>query len=211
MADEQMHTNNTGVIILAAGASSRLGSPKQLLVYSGTTLLQHSIDVAQASNVGSVVVVLGANADLINDELKNSTVKIVVNPEWNEGMASTIRCGLQTLVEFYPEVEAVVLMVADQPFVTAELLNNLMELHRKEQNSIVASKYGTTFGTPVLFSKRYFPELLELTGDVGAKSLVRKYMNEAAFVSFPKGDIDIDTEEDYKKVKDVKEDGGYKA
>lgn len=204
MADEQMHTNNTGVIILAAGASSRLGSPKQLLVYSGSTLLQHSIEAAQASNAVSVVVVLGANADLINDELKNSTVNIVVNPEWKEGMASTIRCGLQTLVKLNPQIEAAILMVADQPFVTAELLNNLIDSHIKNGNRIVASKYGGTFGTPVLFNKSFFSELLELTGDMGAKSLVRKYMNEAAFVSFPKGEIDIDTAEDYQKISNKK-------
>ncbi len=200
MADEQTNKNTTGVIILAAGASSRLGSPKQLLVYSGVTLLQHSIEVAQSSHAGSVIVVLGANADAINDELKHTTANIVVNPEWKEGMASTIRFGLQTLVELNPQIEVVILMVADQPYVTAVLLNNLMEVHRKEQRSIVASKYGTTFGTPVLFTKRFFPELLELTGDVGAKSLVRKYMKEAAFVPFPKGEIDIDTLEDYKKL-----------
>ncbi len=92
-------------------------------------------------------------------------------------------------------------MVADQPFVSTDLLTNLLDANRKEQHSIVASKYGTdTFGTPVLFTRRFFPELMQLTGDVGAKSLVRKYMNEAAFVLFPKGDIDIDTMEDYKKL-----------
>lgn len=199
MADDKTYTN-IGVVLLAAGESSRLGSPKQLLVYSDSTLLQHSIEAAQSSHAGSVIVVLGANADAIKHELKNTTVNIVVNPAWKEGMASTIRCGLQMLVEFNPQVEAVVLMVADQPFVTAELLNNLMDLHINEQNSIVASEYGTTFGTPVLFAKRFFPELMELTGDVGAKSLVRKYMNEAAFVPFPKGEIDIDTVEDYKNL-----------
>ncbi len=200
MADDKTHKNNTGVIILAAGESSRLGSPKQLLVYSGATLLQHSIEVAQSSDAGLVIVVLGANADLISDELKNTTVKIVINSEWKEGMASTIRYGLQTLVELNPKVETVILMVADQPFVTVELLNNLMDLNRKDQRSIVASKYGDTFGTPVLFTKRFFSELLELTGDVGAKSLVRKYLNEAAFVPFPKGDIDIDTMDDYSNL-----------
>lgn len=200
MADEQMHTNNTGVIILAAGASSRLGSPKQLLVYSGATLLQNSIEVAQSSDASSAIVVLGANAELIHDELKPATANIVVNSDWKEGMASTIRYGLQTLVEMNPQIEAVILMVADQPFVTAELLNNLMDVNRKEQRSIVASKYGDTFGTPVLFSKRYFPELMNLTGDVGAKSLVRKYMNDAAFVVFSKGTIDIDTMEDYQSL-----------
>ncbi|WP_220494910.1 nucleotidyltransferase family protein [Lacibacter sediminis] len=200
MADEHMHTNKTGVIILAAGASSRLGSPKQLLAYSGATLLQHSIDAAQSSDASSVLVVLGANADLIKSEIGHTAANVVVNPEWKEGMASTIRCGLQTLVEMHPETEALIFMVADQPFVTAALLNNLMELNRNEQRSIVASKYGSTFGTPVLFTKRFFPELMELTGDVGAKSLVRKYMDEATFVSFPKGEIDIDTVEDYKNL-----------
>ncbi|MEJ8843308.1 nucleotidyltransferase family protein [Lacibacter sp. H375] len=200
MADEQINQNTTGVIILAAGASSRLGSPKQLLVYSGVTLLQHSIEAAQTADAASVVVVLGANADVIKTELNIETVELVVNPEWKEGMASTIRFGLQTLLKLNPQVEAVVFMVADQPFVTAGLLNDLMELNKKEQRSIVASKYGTTFGTPVLFTKRFFPELLELAGDVGAKSLVRKYQNEAAFVHFPKGEIDIDTLEDYQNL-----------
>lgn len=204
MEDEQTNKNNTGVVILAAGASSRLGSPKQLLVYSGFTLLQHSIEVAQAVDAASVVVVLGANADLINSEINNTTANVVVNPEWKEGMASTIRFGLQTLVKLNPEVEAVIFMVADQPFVTADLLNDLIGLNKKEQRSIVASKYGTTFGTPVLFARRFFPELLELTGDVGAKSLVRKYMSETAFVPFPKGDIDIDTLEDYQKISEKK-------
>lgn len=211
MADDQMHKTKTGIIILAAGTSTRLGSPKQLLVYSGATLLQHSVEVAQTADADPVVVILGANADLIKSEIKNTKANAVVNPEWKEGMASTIRFGLQTLLKLNPEVDAVVMMVADQPFVTAELLNNLMEVHRKKQRSIVASKYGTTFGTPVLFAKRFFPELLELTGDVGAKSLVRKYMNEAAFVFFPEGEIDIDTVEDYEKLKDVKEGGGYMA
>ncbi len=196
MATDQTHI---AVIILAAGASSRLGSPKQLLAYSGTTLLQHSIEAAQASDAETVLVVLGANADIINQSM-NTTAEVVVNTDWKDGMASSIRCGLQSLVKVQPQTEAIVLMVADQPFVTTELLNRLMNMNRKEQHSIVASEYGTTFGTPVLFEKKYFPELMELAGDVGAKSLVRKYMKEAAFVPFPQGEIDIDTVEDLKKL-----------
>jgi molybdenum cofactor cytidylyltransferase len=204
MADEQIHTTTIAIVILAAGESSRLGSPKQLLKYSGVPLLQHAAEAAQSSNVANVLVVLGAHADVINDALNNAAVNTIVNTEWKEGMASTIRCGLQTLVEMHPKLEAVIFMVADQPFVSADLLNNLVDMYRKEQHSIVASKYETTFGTPVLFGKQFFPELLQLTGDVGAKSLVRKYMNEAAFVSFPNGEIDIDTVEDYQKAKDVR-------
>lgn len=200
MTSEQTSAANTGIIILAAGESSRLGSPKQLLSFSGSTLLQHAIEVAAASKASSVVVVLGANADVIMQQLKKTTAAVVVNDAWKEGMASSIRYGLRTLIEMKPQTEAVVFMVADQPFVTTELVNNLPDVYRKEQHSIVASEYGTTFGTPVLFAKRYFPELIKLTGDVGAKSLVRKYISEAAFVSFPEGDIDIDTVEDLEKL-----------
>ena len=207
MANEQTHSNHTGVILLAAGASSRLGSPKQLLDFAGSKLLQHAIDTALASNAMHVIVLLGANAEIIKQELQHTTAKMIVNDAWTEGMASSIRFGLQTLVTLQPEVEAAVFMVADQPFVTADLLNELMKLNKKEQHNIVASQYGTTFGTPVLFSKRFFPELMELTGDKGAKSLVRTHQKEAAFVPFPKGEIDIDTMEDYEKAKG----GGFKA
>lgn len=207
MEAEQQHKIHTGIVVLAAGASSRLGSPKQLLTYAGSTLLQHAIDTALASNAPHVIVVLGANAKIIKEEVKDATAEIVLNDAWEEGMASSIRYGLQMLVEKNPQTEAVVFMVADQPFVTTDLLNNLLDLHRKEQHSIVASKYETTFGTPVLFGKAFFNELLQLKGDFGAKSLVRKYINEAAFVSFPKGEIDIDTMDDYEKAKD----GGFKA
>lgn len=200
MEAEQQDKIHTGIVVLAAGASSRLGSPKQLLNYSGATLLQHAVEAAQSSDAAKVLVVLGAHADVIKHALNIATVSTIVNAQWKDGMSSTIRCGLQTLVEMNPQLEAVIFMVADQPFVSAELLNNLLDLHRKEQHSIVASKYGSTFGTPVLFSKHFFSELLQLTGDVGAKSLVRKYINEAAFVSFPEGSIDIDTVEDYKNL-----------
>ena len=200
MADEQTHITTTGIIILAAGASSRLGSPKQLLTFSGTTLLQHSIEMAQSSDAANVLVVLGANAALIQTEINYTTANVFVNPGWKEGMASSIRCGLQLLVKTNPQVEAAIFMVSDQPFVTAALLNQLMDAHRTNGSKIVAAKYQDTFGTPVLFHKTFFPELLQLNGDVGAKSVVRKHLNEVTFFPFPKGHIDIDTIDDYNNL-----------
>lgn len=194
------HPINSSIIILAAGESSRLGSPKQLLPYAGKNLLQHSIDVARASAVETITVMLGANADLIQSSISDTAIKIIVHNEWKEGMASTIRFGLNTLTTIYPQTEAVIFMVADQPFTTAELLDQLLDAHRTNGSKIVAAKYLDTFGTPVLFHKTFFPELLQLKGDVGAKSLVRKYLHETAFVPFPKGHIDIDTIDDYNNL-----------
>ncbi len=199
MPNEQTH-RDAGVIILAAGASSRLGSPKQLLPFSGTTLLQHSIDVAEKSEASVVIIITGANAEEITTNANYTKAAIRMNTAWQEGMASSIRCGLESLQQLHPQIKRVILMVADQPFVTTALLNDLMNVQEKESCDIVASNYEITFGTPVLFTKRFFPELMKLTGDVGAKSLVRKHLNETAFVSFPKGEVDIDTVEDYKKL-----------
>ena len=156
------HSINSSIIILAAGESSRLGSPKQLLPYAGKTLLQHSIDVARASAVETITVMLGANADLIQSSISDTAIKIIVHNEWKEGMASTIRFGLNLITTMNPQTEVVIFMVADQPFTTAELLNQLLDAHRTFGSKIVASKYQDTFGTPVLFHKTFFPELLQL-------------------------------------------------
>lgn len=188
---------NSSIIILAAGESSRLGSPKQLLPYAGSTLLQHSIDVAHASAVETTIVILGANADLISSAINNTKIKVVIHNEWKEGLASTIRFGLNLITTMNPLTEVLIFMVADQPFTTTALLNQLLDTHRTHGSKIVACKYEDSFGTPVLFHNSFFPELLQLKGDVGAKSLVRKYLNETAFVPFSKGHIDIDTIDDY--------------
>ena len=200
MATDKQHIGNSSIIILAAGESARLGSPKQLLPYAGSTLLQHSIDVARASSVGSCMVILGANAELIVPAINKTEIDLFVHNEWKEGMASTIRYGLNLLTTMNPQTEVVIFMVADQPFTTTALLNQMLDTHRTQESKIVACKYQDSFGTPVLFHNKFFPELLQLKGDVGAKSLVRKYLNETAFVPFPKGQIDIDTNDDYNNL-----------
>lgn len=194
------HSINSSIIILAAGESSRLGSPKQLLPYGASTLLQHSIDVALASSVESCMVILGANAELITAAINKAEINLFVHNEWKEGMASTIRYGLNVLTTMNPQTEVVIFMVADQPFTTAELLDQLLDAHLTNGSKIVAAKYQDTFGTPVLFHKTFFPELLQLKGDVGAKSVLRKHLNDVSFVPFPKGHIDIDTIDDYNNL-----------
>lgn len=201
MKGENQHTN-IGIVLLAAGASTRMGSPKQLLKHAGTNLLQHSIKAAEGSTAGSVLVVLGAHSSTILKEIKDSTAHFVCNPEWTEGMAASLRCGISSLLSFNPQLEAAMILVADQPFVTTDLLNELIDSYRKEEKGIIACNYGDTYGPPVLFDKRYFPELMQLTGDTGAKRLVQTHLNDTVMISFPEGAIDIDTKEDYQALGD---------
>lgn len=190
-------SENIGVVILAAGASTRLGEPKQLLEYHHKNLLQRTIDAAVNSAANTVVIVLGANADEISGEIDRSGINVLINSEWEEGMASSVRNGLNELLFISPSTDAVILMVCDQPYVSSELVNDLIDKQKETGKSIVACNYGETFGPPALFHKTLFHELMHLEGDVGARKIIQHHSNEVATILFTKGNIDIDTKEDY--------------
>jgi molybdenum cofactor cytidylyltransferase len=190
----------TGIIILAAGASTRLGEPKQQLLYKGKTLLQHAVDAAVESMAQVVIVVLGANAEVIKKDITNQGVAIVHNKDWEEGMASSIRKGITALQKLSPDIDDAILMLCDQPFVDVALLNNLM-LHKQQTSTpIIACAYNNTVGPPALFDKTYFNTLLSLNGQEGAKKLLMKYSRDVFTIPFEKGAIDIDTAADYAKI-----------
>lgn len=186
----------TGVIILAAGSSSRLGQPKQNLIYQGQTLLQKTIETAIAAGCSPVMVVLGANAEVISPTIKNLPATIIHNPAWQQGMASSISLGIARLQKTAPQVTSVILMLADQPFVNPQLISELIKA--QTQKGIVACAYNGTTGAPVLFNKIYFNELLLLKGHEGAKKLLSKYAGDVFTIPFALGSIDIDTAEDYE-------------
>ena len=193
--------NSCGIIILAGGASSRLGQPKQLLQYHGQTLLDHSVNEAANAKADAVVVVLGKNADLFKDEIDKENVRVVVNKDWAEGMASSVRLGLDTLLNSKPYIDAVIFMVCDQPHISSLVLDELITTQQKTTKQIVTCNYGESIGPPALFHKKYFRELMELKGDIGAKNIIQKNMSDVATVLFPEGKIDIDTKEDYEALK----------
>lgn len=201
MAAEKSKEKQVGIILLAAGGSSRLGQPKQLLLYKGQTLLQYSLNEALTSNAQSVIVVLGANADILQDEIAGEKVNVVINADWQEGMASSIRTGVKAITEISPFIEGVILLVCDQPFINSALLNNLITAHQKTGKEIVACTYGNTFGPPVFFHHSLFSELLQLKGDTGARSIVQKHLDNMEAIPFPGGIFDIDTEGDFEKSK----------
>jgi molybdenum cofactor cytidylyltransferase len=190
----------TGIIILAAGNSSRLGQPKQLLQYKDATLLQHIMEEASVIKESFVIVVTGANHELIEKEIDSSKIKIAFNRDWELGMSSSIKTGLNKAFQLYPEIEKCILAVCDQPFISHSIFKNLITEFHKTGKGIVASSYAETFGTPVLFDKKYFDELLHLKGQEGAKKIINRFLEDTASVSFEKGNIDIDTEDDYNKL-----------
>jgi molybdenum cofactor cytidylyltransferase len=185
-----------GAIILAAGESSRLGRPKQNLVFNGQTLLQHAVDSALQSECKPVIVVLGANSENIKSIVETITL---YNKDWQEGMASSIRTGIN---EFHKDlsVDKVIIMLCDQPFVNAILINTLIDKQAQTGKPIVACSYGGATGVPVLFDRSLFAELLLLQGHEGAKKILISHVNEIATVSFEQGSVDIDTPGDYENL-----------
>ena len=191
-----------GLIILAAGASVRMGKPKQSLEFNGETLLQRAVQTAHETECRPIIVVLGAQADNLKNEIKDFDVQIAENADWKKGMGSSIKTGLEKILEINSQINGVLIMVCDQPFVSVELVNQIVETHRKTGSLITASKYSETLGVPALFDRRIFPQLLSLENEGGAKKIIKQFQNETAFVSFEEGKFDVDTPEDYLKLID---------
>lgn len=189
---------HTGIIILAAGNSSRMGRAKQQLSYQGKTLLKRIVDHALEHPAHRIAVVLGATQGIDNglpgDEHRMLTV---VNESWTSGMASSIVAGLKTLLAAYPEMDRCIISVCDQPMITASVFDGLKELAEKTGKNIVATGYSGTHGVPVLFEKKFFGELLQLGGTNGAKELIRRYHDDVAILPYEAAKLDVDTFSDY--------------
>ena len=192
---------NTGLVLLAAGSSNRMGQPKQLLPFNGRPLIEHVLTVAQASLCDEVVVVLGKFSEQVIPLIDTTKAIVVHNRDWEEGMASSIRCGLQSLLKKIPAVGAAIFMVCDQPFVSSTLLNELIRARTETGKTIIASTYHDTIGTPALFDKIFFDQLMQLHGQEGAKKIIMQHIHDVKTIPFPMGYIDIDTPGDYEELK----------
>jgi molybdenum cofactor cytidylyltransferase len=186
--------HHVAILLLAAGGSSRFGSPKQLIPFSGKPLLRHLAQAASRSKASQTYVVLGAMSEKIRPALDGLAVHIVQNNRWQEGISSSIHAGISALTK---ETDAVLIMLCDQPHVSSELLDRIIEVQSMSRKPIVASEYADTIGVPALFAKLLFPELLALVGDHGAKQLIHGHPEDIAIVPFPGGATDIDTPEDH--------------
>ncbi|WP_255154449.1 NTP transferase domain-containing protein [Ferruginibacter sp. HRS2-29] len=186
-----------GLIILAAGSSSRLGQPKQQLHFKESSLLEHMVNIALGANVAEVFIVIN---ETLKDLLPAQKATILVNEDAVSGLSSSIRKGILSAQEKLPDMDAVILMPCDQPFVTTAILNELLAQHKSTGKGIVAARYAGTFGTPALFQHHYFDQLLCLKGDTGARPIMKEHIFDMAYVDFPQGEMDIDTPEDLKNL-----------
>ena len=186
-----------GAIILAAGASTRMGQPKQLLPFSGRPLLVHAAEAALAAGAWPVVVVLGAHAEKIRPALARLPVLVTENSTWPEGMAASIRAGITTLGQFSRTLDAALLALCDQPAFSATVIAQLIAAQRATGRSIVAARYHGRHGAPALLLREHFPALAALTGETGARDLLNGSTDRVAAVDLPALAHDIDTPADY--------------
>lgn len=193
-------TRQIAVLILAAGASRRLGRPKQLLKMKGKTLLRRTTELALSLETGLVIVVVGARAEQMRAELEGLNVYILYNTDWEEGMSTSLRRGI-TFLESLPILPiAVLALVVDQPKVNEDLLKRIIAAYREKRPPIAASFYSGRHGTPALFDHSLFRELKIIEGDRGARRVIKKYERDLIAIDFPDGNLDIDTEEDLHRL-----------
>ena len=179
-------------LILAAGGSRRLGRPKQLEPWGSTTLLGHVIDLVESFPVDETWVVVGADLDRVVNEIGPRPVGIIQNPDWETGLASSLRVGLDALTQL-SKADGVLVFLGDQPSVRADVVSALIEKHRRSSAMAIVPKYRYSLGNPVLLDRALWPRLMSLEGDEGAQRLLQahsEWVEEVWFDSLPPRDID---------------------
>jgi molybdenum cofactor cytidylyltransferase len=184
----------TGALILAAGGSKRLGRPKQFLTHAGRFLVERAVDAAR--DCAPIVLVGGRDSRRIEIRIHDPAVSVVHHHEWERGIGSSIRAGVSRILEIAPDLDSIVILVCDQPHVTAETVSALRALREKERKAVVACEYAGSPGVPALFDRSAFAKLQCLADESGAKSVILQSKPPASLLPFFKGEIDIDTSED---------------
>lgn len=185
-------------VVLGAGESKRMGQSKLLLPFDGRTVIEHIVEELQDSEVDHTLVVVGHDPDGIRLALKDKPVEIVENPDYSDGMLSSIRCGLRALPE---KTEAVLVVLGDQPAISADLVDRLIYAFRGTEMGIVVPKCGNRRGHPMLFSAKFIPEVLSSFDGVGLRGLLEARRRDV--FELPTSDdavvSDMDTPEDYRR------------
>lgn len=189
------------VAVLAAGGSSRMGEPKQLLRIDGESLVHRAARIAVEARVGPVVVVLGAEADRIRAEIADLPLRVVLNAGWQEGLASSLRATVEAAEGAQPAARGLLVLPADQPRLTAAHLRALDVAQRAGGAAIVASDYGDHRGPPALFAAARYPALRALRGDAGARELLRG-ADVLAVAAPPGSGLDLDRPSDFDRLRD---------
>jgi molybdenum cofactor cytidylyltransferase len=192
-------------IVLAAGASTRLGQPKQLLQLDGESLLHRTVRTAGEAGFDPIFVVLGYEAERMRQEITDLRAMPVINPDWESGMASSLRCGVEGLMKKKPRPGRVLVLLCDQAKLSAEILSRLIQTSARTNSMITASNYAGRLGVPAIFHESLYPDLLEVKGDQGARAVILQHVGQTSTVEFSEGAVDIDTPNDLAVLRTISE------
>jgi molybdenum cofactor cytidylyltransferase len=192
-----------GAVVLAAGSSSRMGKPKQLLPLAGTTVLEQTLQNLRAAHVDEIVLVLGSSAEIIERQLSTSSIKnlkILVNPDYSQGMASSLSVGLSATAS---EIDAALIVLADQPFIQPETFNRIIDRYHHSEAQIIIPAYRGFRGNPVLLDRSVFDEVMALKGDIGCRAIFGDHSDRIVKVEVDDIGVllDIDNREDYERLR----------
>lgn len=186
-------------VLLAAGESTRLGYPKQLLRRDAETLLHRAARIALESHLEPTCVVVGSRADELRLEIQDLPIEIVINADWKEGMGASMRIGIEHLTRNSPAPPRILVLLCDQVGVSTSHLISMLAAAEANPEKIVASFYQDRPGVPAIFPSAYFPELLNIHGDQGARQLLQDHASNTVLLPFAGGEFDVDTAEDVKR------------
>lgn len=179
-----------------------MGSPKQLLKWGEKLIINHSISTARSTLAKEVIVVLGANHETVKSHIMDNSVSIVVNNEWEEGLGKSIAHAAKYVLNSYENFDGLLIVLADQPFVTSDYLDDIIKAFSPNKNEIIATSYHQDkVGVPTLFDNAYFNDLVQLSGDEGAKSILKKYTDFVKVLCPDFENLDIDTKAQYETLR----------
>lgn len=191
--------SNIATLILAAGSSRRMGTPKQLLPWKQTTLLGHTIEIVLELNIKNTFVVLGANAKLITPEIERYPIQMIQHTDWQNGLGTSIAFGVKYIQNLKNNIDGILIVLADQPLIDSTHLNALIEVFLSKKHKIITTSYHKNKeGVPAVFDVAYFDDLKKLTDDFGAKTLIKN--NTTFSVEASNKILDLDTKEEYEKL-----------
>ncbi|MFK5972678.1 MAG: nucleotidyltransferase family protein [Flavobacteriaceae bacterium] len=191
---------NIAVLILAAGRSSRMGQSKQLLPWKTTTLLGNAIETALGIKNADVFVVLGAHCEIVKAHIRKSNVVCLEHTDWEKGLGSSLAFGMGSIVETKKTYSAVLILLCDQPLIDTVYLATMVDTYLHNGKGIVATAYANRVGVPAIFETTYFSELMNLSEDKGAKSIIENHKNDVLAISPAGKEIDLDTMAEYQNL-----------
>jgi molybdenum cofactor cytidylyltransferase len=192
---------NIAVLVLAAGKSSRMNGIKQLEKINNKTLLDITLEKLKNIFFDEIYCVLGANADKIKAEITSENIQFIENLNYEKGLSSSIVSGIEYFKKETLNFDGIYILLADQPGIETAYLKSLLVLFKKHKDLIIASNYGNKLGVPAIFPKKYFPKLLLIKGDKGAKEFINQRKNEVVYPESSTNFFDIDTKEDLELFK----------